>query len=80
MNFPYSQHPKDDVKEPQMMTIPPLRQWLQDRQTKRSLTFLQREFEVTRVKAYEMLLMFDTWHDMEAMPFPDEPEGEGYNG
>jgi len=48
-------------------------------ETRRNLTFLQREFNVTRDRAYEMLLMFDTWHDMEAIPFPDEPE-EGYGG
>ncbi len=79
MNFPYSQHPKDDVKEPQMMTLPPLRQWLQERQTQKSLTFLQKEFEVDKAEAFRMLLLFDTWHDMEPIPYPDEPE-EGYGG
>ena len=79
MTFPHDQHPKDDVKEPQMMSLSPLRQWLQESRTIRSLTFLQREFSVTPDRAFEMLLAFDTWHDMEPSPYPDEPE-EGFGG
>ena len=75
MNFPYGQHPKDDVKEPQMTTVPPLRQWLRESSTKRDLKLLQRMFDVSPAKSFEMLMAWTTWADMEPMPYPDEPEG-----
>ena len=43
------------------------------------MTFLQKEFKVTPDRAVEMWLLFLTWHDMESMPYPDEPEEE-YGG
>ena len=76
MNFPYNQQPKDDVKEPQMTAIPPLRQWLQQASTKRDLKLLQRTFDVGPAKAFEMLMAFTTWSDMELVPYTDEPEEE----
>ena len=74
MKFPYNQHPKDDVKEPQMTAIPPLRQWVQSKGTQRDLKFLQKRFDVTPAKAFEMLMAWTTWADMEPAPYPDEPE------
>ena len=74
MIFPHDQQPKDDVKEPQMAAIPPLRQWLRDKETRQNLAFLRREFQVTPDRAFEMLIAFETWHDMDPMPY--EPDGD----
>ncbi len=79
MTFPFDQHPKDDVKEPQMVTLSPLRQWLQEPETRRSLIFLQREFDVSPKEAFIMLTGWSMWHDVEPLPYPDEPE-ENFGG
>jgi hypothetical protein len=49
--------------------------WLKDQQTRLDLAYLQRAFEVEKDRAVELLLLFQTWDDMEPVVITEEDMG-----